>query len=161
MNKKPKVLFLSRGNAARSQIAEGLLRKMAGGRLEAASAGTEPSTLNQLAVEVMAEEGVDISQQKSNSVKELFRERFAYVVTIFDGAKERSAVFPFATNLERWSLSDPSSAGGSPEQKKSVFRQVRDQIRGKLEDFLKRLAEKQREQEAKAAALQNSRGRAA
>jgi arsenate reductase (thioredoxin) len=71
---KPKVLFLSKGNAVRSQMAEGFLRSFAGDHFETASAGTESTTINPLAVEVMAEDGIDISKRRSRTVRELFQD---------------------------------------------------------------------------------------
>ena len=79
MQKKPKVLFLSRGNATLSQMAEGFLRAMGGDRFEAASAGLEPGVPNPAAVEVMKEAGIDISGQKAKYVKESLKEHYGYV----------------------------------------------------------------------------------
>ena len=144
MAAKLKVLFLSKGNAVRSQMAEGFLHSFAGDHFETASAGTNTSTINSLAVEVMAEHGIDISKRRSKTVRELFRDYFAYVITFYDGATERSPVFPFTTNLLRWNLVDPSSAQGSAEEKKRTFRRVRDQIETNIREFLHQLDNKQR-----------------
>ena len=136
MQKKPKVLFLSRGNATRGQMAEGLLRSLAADRFDATSAGIEPGTLNPIAVEAMWEAGVDISRQQAKNVKELLKEHFAYVITVCDLARERAPIFPFTPNLVHWSIYDPESAQHSEEEKKNVFRRVRDEIRAKVESFL-------------------------
>ena len=136
MQKKPKVLFLSRGNATRGQMAEGLLRSLAADRFDATSAGIEPGTLNPIAVEAMREAGVDISRQQAKNVKELLKEHFAYVITVCDLARERAPIFPFTPNLVHWSIYDPESAQHSEEEKKNVFRRVRDEIRAKVESFL-------------------------
>ena len=136
MQKKPKVLFLSRGNATRGQMAEGLLRSLAADRFDATSAGIEPGTLNPIAVEAMREAGVDISRQQAKNVKELLKEHFAYVITVCDLARERAPIFPFTPNLVHWSIYDPESAQHSAEEKKNVFRRVRDEIRAKVESFL-------------------------
>jgi arsenate reductase (thioredoxin) len=93
---KTRVLFLCTGNSARSQMAEGYLRRAAGDRYEAMSAGIEPKGLNPLAVEAMREIGIDISQQKSKEVEELLGTNPAYVVTVCDNAKEKC---PAASNL--------------------------------------------------------------
>jgi arsenate reductase len=136
VQKKPKVLFLSRGNATRGQMAEGLLRSLAADRFDATSAGIEPGTLNPIAVEAMREAGVDISRQQAKNVKELLKEHFAYVITVCDLARERAPIFPFTPNLVHWSIYDPESAQHSEEEKKNVFRRVRDEIRAKVESFL-------------------------
>jgi arsenate reductase (thioredoxin) len=157
---KPKVLFLSKGNAVRSQMAEGFLRSFAGDHFETASAGTESTTINPLAVEVMAEDGIDISKRRSKTVRELFQDYFAYVITFYDGAKERSPIFPFTTNLLRWNLIDPGSAQGSGEEKKRTFRSVRDQIEMNIREFLQQVSDKERRSvwQRRVAGLDASRG---
>lgn len=133
---KPKVLFLSTGNATRSLIAEGFLRNLTGDRFEVASAGTEPSALNPLAGDVMKEAGIDISGQKPKSVAQSVKESFGYVIAICDTAKEKSPIFPFTLHLLHWSIADPNTAAGLPEQKTEVFRRVRDEIHGKVTEFI-------------------------
>jgi len=117
-------------------MAEGLLRSLAADRFDATSAGIEPGTLNPIAVEAMREAGVDISRQQAKNVKELLKEHFAYVITVCDLARERAPIFPFTPNLVHWSIYDPESAQHSEEEKKNVFRRVRDEIRAKVESFL-------------------------
>ncbi|MFY9731737.1 MAG: arsenate reductase ArsC [Candidatus Acidiferrales bacterium] len=142
MQKKPKVLFLSRGNATRSQMAQGFLRTLGGERFEATSAGIEPGKLNPMAIEAMHEAGTDISLQQAKDVKELLKEHFAYVITACDSARERAPIFPFTPNLVHWSVYDPETAEHSPEEKKEVFRRVRDEIRAKVESFLNETTKK-------------------
>src|SRR5580693_5907858 len=110
MDNKQKVLFLCTGNSARSQMAEGFLRQLAGDQVVAVSAGIEPVPVNPLAVEVMKEIGIDISGQRSKSVSEILKEHFAFVVGVCDIAKERCPVFPFAYKSVQWSLEDPAAA---------------------------------------------------
>jgi arsenate reductase len=136
VQKKPKVLFLSRGNATRGQMAEGFLRTLGSDRFEATSAGIEPGTLHPLAIEVMEEAEVDISHQQAKNVKDLLKEHYGYVITVCDSARERAPIFPFTPNLVHWSVYDPESARHSPEEKKVIFRRVRDEIRAKVESFL-------------------------
>lgn len=124
----PKVLFLCTGNSARSQMAEGYLRYVAGDNFEALSAGIEPKTLNPLAVEAMQEMGIDISHQKSKDVASLLGQRIPYVVTVCDNAKERCPIFPGACKFLHWSFEDPAEVTGSHDAKLQVFRRVRDQI---------------------------------
>jgi arsenate reductase (thioredoxin) len=138
---KPRVLFLSTGNATRSLIAEGFLRTLTGDRFDVASAGIEPSALSPLATEVMKESGVDISGQEPQSVAQSVKEHFGYVIAICDTAKERSPIFPFTLHLRHWSIVDPNTAGALPEQKTELFRCVRDEIKEKVKQFIADTAE--------------------
>ena len=90
MQKIPKVLFLSTGNSTRGLMAAGFLRTLAREQFQAASAGIEPGEPDPLAVEVMSEVGVDISGQKSKTVAESLKDHFAYVIVVYDSARERS-----------------------------------------------------------------------
>jgi len=134
---KTRVLFLCTGNSARSQMAEGYLRRAAGDRYEAMSAGIEPKGLNPLAVEAMREIGIDISQQKSKEVEELLGTNPAYVVTVCDNAKEKCPLFPGSFKSVHWDLQDPAGAEGGQEEKLAVFRRVRDEIATRIDhEFL-------------------------
>ena len=124
----PKVLFLCTGNSARSQMAEGYLRHVAGDRLQAISAGIAPKGLNPLAVEAMAEIGIDITKQTSKDVATLLGQHIPYVVTVCDNAKERCPIFPGTWKFLHWSLEDPAAAEGTPEERLAVFRRIREQI---------------------------------
>jgi arsenate reductase len=118
-------------------MAEGFLRHIGGDAFEAYSAGTEPGALNPLAVEVMAEEGIDISGQHAKSVDDFVQQQFDSVVTVCDDAREACPYFPNAVRSLHWSLPDPSRADGSGEEKRSaVFRAVRDAIRAHIEQFI-------------------------
>lgn len=130
---KKRVLFLCTHNSARSQMAEGLLNHLFGDRYEAYSAGTNPSGVNPLAVEVMREIGIDISRQRSKSLEEFEGMEFDYVVTLCDGAKEECPYFPGKRHIHR-SFPDPSSFEGSYEEKLELFRRVRDDIRRWIEE---------------------------
>jgi arsenate reductase len=133
---KAKVLFLCTGNSARSQMAEGYLRNLASSNFEPLSAGIEPKGLNPLAVEVMKEIGIDISQQTSKDVREFLGQAIPYVVTVCDNAKQRCPVFPRTYKFLHWSLEDPAEATGSHQEKLAVFRRVRDEIRQRIEQEL-------------------------
>jgi arsenate reductase (thioredoxin) len=135
-SQKPKVLFLSTGDATRSLIAEGFLRILTDDRFDVASAGVEPSALDPLATEVMKEAGIDISGQEPKSVAQSVKERFRYVIAICDTAKERSPIFPFTLGLSHWSIVDPNAAGALPEHRPEVFRRVRDEIKDKVKQFI-------------------------
>lgn len=132
---KPRVLFLCTGNSARSQMAEGCLRHLAGDRFEAFSAGTEPKGMNPLAVEAMRELGVDITGQRSKKVDEFVGQKLEWVVTVCDHAREHCPFLPAAHSLH-WSLEDPAAAQGTHTEKLTVFRKVRDQILGRIQDEL-------------------------
>lgn len=132
---KARVLFLCTGNSARSQMAEGFLRDIAGDRFEVFSAGTHPTRVNPLAIEVMSEVGVDISNHQSKNVGDFLKERITCVVTVCDQANERCPIFPFAFRKEHWSFEDPAAAQGTAEERKAVFRRVRDGIKERVQKF--------------------------
>ncbi len=133
---KTRVLFLCTHNSARSQMAEGLLRHLAGGRFEVMSAGTEATRVRPEAIAAMGELGVDISGQESKILECYLGERFDYVVTVCDAANEACPVFPGAKSRLHWSLRDPSQAVGDEEERLEVFREVRDEIRDRIEKEL-------------------------
>jgi arsenate reductase (thioredoxin) len=133
---KQRVLFLCTHNSGRSQMAEGLLRALAGDRFEAMSAGTEATHVRPLAIRAMRELGVDISGQESKTLDRYLREPFDYVITVCDDANEACPFFPGAANRLHWSFEDPSRAEGSEEERLAVFRSVRDRIRQRIEDDL-------------------------
>ncbi|HEX5423844.1 MAG TPA: arsenate reductase ArsC [Candidatus Acidoferrales bacterium] len=133
---KPRVLFLSTGDATRSPVAEGFLRSLTSDRFEVASAGVEPGALNPLASEVMKEAGIDISGQQPQRIAQSLRERFGYVLAICDTARERSPIFPFTLNFRHWSIVDPNTAVCLPDRGTEVFRRVRDEIKNKVKQFI-------------------------
>jgi len=130
---RSRVLFLCTHNSARSQMAEGLLRHMAGDRFEAMSAGIEATHVRALAVQAMEEIGVDISGQESKTPTRYLQEPFDYVITVCDDANEACPFFPGAGNRLHWSFEDPSRAEGSEEERLAVFRSVRDRIRDRVQ----------------------------
>jgi arsenate reductase (thioredoxin) len=133
---KTKVLFLCTHNSARSQMAEGLLRHLAGDRFEVMSAGTEATHVRPLAVQAMDELGIDISGQESKTLQRYLGETFDYVITVCDDANEVCPVFPGARRRLHWSFEDPAQATGSEEERRRVFQSVRDQIRERMEGEL-------------------------
>jgi len=133
---KPRILFLCTGNSCRSQMAEGLLRYLGDGHVDAFSAGTDPKGLHPLAVKVMAEVRIDISGQASKHVDAFAGQSFDFVITVCDRAKEQCPVWPGAPQRIHWSFEDPADASGSEEQRFAVFRRVRDEIRHRLRLFL-------------------------
>jgi len=135
MADKKRVLILCTGNSARSQMAEGLLRHDAGDRFDVESAGTKPDQVRPEAIAVMNELGIDISGHRSKSVDEFAGEKFDYVLTVCDKAKETCPIFPGHANRLHQNFEDPAAAQGSEAVRLGVFRQVRDQIRAYLRGF--------------------------
>ena len=135
MTGKKRVLILCTGNSARSQMAEGLLRHIAGDRFDVHSAGTIASFVRPQAIKAMQEIGIDISSHRSKPVDEFAGQQFDYVITVCDNAKHNCPVFPGKTERIHWSFADPAEATGSDEEITAVFRRVRDEIRRRLEDF--------------------------
>jgi arsenate reductase len=137
-----KVLFVCTGNSARSQMAEGFARHYGTGRVEAYSAGMEPSRLNPNAVAVMRERGVDISRQLSKGFDEALARGMDYVITVCGNADERCPVLPQEVHRLHWPLEDPARAQGTPEEILAVFRRSRDEIdtlcRGFIADVTRR-----------------------
>lgn len=126
---KNRVLFLCTHNSARSQMAEGILRHVAGDRCEVASAGSQPTSVHPLSVEVLAERGVDISGQRAKDVREVVGEEFDLVVTLCgDDAPGSCPFFPGGRMHEHTSFPDPASARGSEEEQREAFRRVRDAL---------------------------------
>ena len=131
-----RVLFLCTHNSARSQMAEGLLRHLAGDRYEAHSAGTEAMQVRPLAIRTMAELGIDISGQQSKALQRYVNEPFDAVITVCDDANEACPVFPGARRQLHWSLPDPAKATGTEAEQLVFYRAVRDAIRGRIEQEL-------------------------
>jgi arsenate reductase len=130
---RSRVLFLCTHNSARSQMAEGLLRHLAGDRFEAMSAGTEATRVRPLAIRAMEEMGIDISGQESKTLNRYLEEPIDYVITVCDDANEACPFFPGARSRLHWSFEDPSKVEGSEEQRLEVFRRVRDRIKDRVQ----------------------------
>ncbi|MEG6585708.1 arsenate reductase ArsC [Dendrosporobacter sp. 1207_IL3150] len=125
---KERVLFLCTHNAARSQMAEGLLRSLGGDKYEVYSAGTEPTLVNPYAVQVMAEIGIDISKHYSKSINEFRKTNFHHVVSLCDKTKEICS-FYYGYKTYEESFSDPSEFTGPDEEVLAQVRITRDKIR--------------------------------
>lgn len=134
--KKQKVLILCTGNSARSQMAEGLLRNIAGDRFDVESAGTRPSHVRPEAIDAMREIGIDISSHRSKSVDQFTSEKFDYIVTVCDNAKESCPIFPGDATRIHWSFDDPAAVIGTSTERIEAFRRVRDQIEERLVSFV-------------------------
>ena len=135
-----KVLFVCIHNSARSQMAEAFVNKYGNGEIIAESAGLEPGRLNPFVVEAMKDIGIDISANKTKSVFDFYTEgrRFDYVITVCDETSgEACPIFPGIAERLHWGFADPSSSGGTPEEKKQFTAEVRDQIETKIKEWLK------------------------
>jgi len=125
---KPKVLFICTANAARSQMAEGLLRAKYGDRYEVFSAGTRQSSVSSRAIAVMQEIGIDISRHRSKYLGEFRDTPIDIVVTVCNRAHELCPVFPYAKKSLHHGFRDPHACGGSDEEILAAYRSVRDEI---------------------------------
>ena len=137
---KARVLFICGHNSGRSQMAEAFLKDMAGDRIDVESAGLEPKTVNPLVIEVMQEIGFDLSQAKSDSVFDFFKEGRLYddVITVCDEtAAGQCPVFPGITKRFHWPFKDPEALTGIHEEKLIALREIRNQIKEKLTSWLK------------------------
>src|SRR5687767_15057443 len=132
MSDKRRVLILCTGNAARSQMAEGLLRHDAGDKFEVESAGVIATYVRPQAIEVMHEIGVDISGHRSKHADEFVGQDLDYIITVCDYAKETCPFFPGDAKRIHKNFTDPAMVEGDEETKLTVFRQVRDELRGWL-----------------------------
>lgn len=136
---KTKVLFVCIHNSARSQMAEAFLNTLAGEHFYAESAGLEPGVLNPYVVKVMKEKGIDISNNKIDSVFGFFKEgrSYDYVITVCDAAKaEKCPLFPGVTSRLNWSFPNPADFTGPYEDILEATRKVRDQIEVKIKKFI-------------------------
>jgi arsenate reductase len=135
---KTKILFICIHNSARSQMAEAWLNHTCGDFFTAQSAGLEPGSLNPLVVEAMREAGIDISGKKTHAVFDVFKsgQLFAYVITVCDETSaERCPIFPGPTRRLHWSFPDPSALTGNRAEKLQKVREIRDEIRQKVEEW--------------------------
>lgn len=136
--KRRRVLFLCTGNSCRSHMAEGLLRALGGERFEAFSAGAKPAGyVHPLAIKAMQELNIDISRHASKSLNVFEGQKFDQLITVCDNAREACPTYAGAENQLHWSFDDPAHTQGSEEQKMKVFRRVRDEMRSRIEEFVR------------------------
>ena len=134
--KKPLILVLCTGNSCRSHLAEGFLRRALGDTAIVASAGSKPAGyVHPLAIKVMAEEGIDISQHTSKHLNEFLDREVETVITVCGNADQACPMFPGQLNRHHWGFEDPAHATGTEEEQLAVFRGVRDQIRMVFEAY--------------------------
>lgn len=138
MNKK-RVLFICVHNSARSQMAEAFLKQIAGERFEVESAGLESGALNPVVVEVMKEAGIDISQNKTKSAFDLYKQgkQYDYVITVCHESQSGACpVFPGKGERLHWGFDDPSGFTGSLSGKIEKTRLIRDKIRDRIVEWI-------------------------
>lgn len=133
---KPTVLILCTGNSCRSHLAEGFLKAAAGDLLNVQSAGSKPAGyVHPLAIRVMQEVGIDISQHTSKHLNQFLDQKIETVITVCGNADQACPIFPGQVNRHHWGFIDPAHAQGSEEQILQVFRTVRDEIRRVFEAY--------------------------
>jgi len=135
---KKRVIFICIHNSARSQMAEAFLKQICGDTFEVESAGLEPGKLNPIVVQAMQEVGIDISRNPTKAVWDFVKagKTFSYVITVCDETSaERCPIFPGMATRLHWSFPDPSSFPGTPEEKLSKTREVRDTINQRVEEW--------------------------
>jgi len=130
------LLFLCTGNSCRSQMAEGFARAAAPAGMEIFSAGIDPRPVHAMAVRVMAEAGIDISDQRSKDLSQIPMDRIDTVVTLCSHAAANCPVFPGRVARLHWDLADPADAGGTEEERLAAFRAVRDTIKRLISDLI-------------------------
>jgi len=138
-----RVMFLCTGNSCRSQMAEGFARELGKGLLEPYSAGLMPKGVHQKAVAVMKEIGIDISQQKSKSINEELLKKMDVVITLCDNASESCPWTPPEIKRIHWPIKDPAHAVGTEEEIMNEFRKVRDEIKERVENFIREIRKAQ------------------
>jgi protein-tyrosine-phosphatase/DNA-binding transcriptional ArsR family regulator len=131
-----RVLILCTHNSARSQMAEGILRDLAGAAVEVESAGTEVTRVHPLAIATLAARGLDISGQRSKHLDEFVGQRFDYVITVCDNARESCPIFPGAPERIHWSIPDPSGVEGGENEKAAAFQRAADDLTVRLRYLL-------------------------
>jgi len=139
---KVKVLFVCIHNSSRSQMAEAYLKAIGGEEFHVESAGLEPGTLNPLVVQVMKEDGIDISQNKTKSAFDLYKQgkHYHYVITVCDESQaERCPIYPGVMQKIHWSFEDPSAFTGTLDEKLHKTRIVRDSIKTKITEWAKEI----------------------
>ena len=133
---KPTILILCTGNSCRSHLAEGILREAAGDTLNVQSAGSKPAGyVHPLAIQVMKEIGIDISDHRSKHLDEFLKQPVETVVTVCGNADQACPIFPGQVNRHHWGFYDPAKAEGTDEEKLAVFRRVRGEIKMVFEAY--------------------------
>lgn len=133
---KIKVLILCTANSARSQMAEGLLRHIAGDTVDVFSAGRAPSSVNPFAIKAMRARGIDIASHRSDHIEQYLDREFDFVITVCDSAAESCPVFPGRAERIHWSFPDPAAVTGDESAVLQSFNDIRDGLEKKLTQWL-------------------------
>ena len=133
---KPSILIVCTGNSARSQMAEGFMKKYLEDDFDITSAGLDPRPINPLAVQVMREVGIDISQHASKDIKRFLGQHFTYLITVCSNAEARCPIFPGVIYRLFWPFDDPAAFDGTAEAKLTKFREIRNQIDEKIRSWM-------------------------
>ena len=133
-----RVIFVCTHNSARSQMAEGMLRAWADDRFESFSAGTEATRVRPEAIEVMREIGIDISTQASKTLEPFLGQKFDWLVTVCDQAREACPTLPGVERQQHWSVDDPSAVKSDGPARLAAFRAARDDLASRIRDFIAR-----------------------
>ncbi|HET8999980.1 MAG TPA: arsenate reductase ArsC [bacterium] len=136
MQHRPRVLFLCTHNAARSQMAEGILRDLSRGTVDVSSAGTEPAGVHPLAARALRDMNIDVRRQRSKHVDEFAGQTFDVVVTLCDSARELCPVFPGDPERIHWSFPDPGAVAGTEEERLQAFKHTARELATRLRPFL-------------------------
>jgi arsenate reductase len=137
---KKKILFLCTGNAARSQMAEGLARAFHGDQLDVVSAGSRPAGwVHPLAIRALGEIGIDASDQTSKSAEPFIDQPFDVVVTVCDSAAQDCPLWPGAKRIEHWPIKDPSYGPDDPATRPDRFAATRDELKQRIDELVKTL----------------------
>ncbi len=146
---KTRGLFICTGNSARSQMAEAFLRHYAGDYFDVYSAGLEPRDINPYTIQVMDEIGFDLSGHYSKDVTQfVFKQAFGYVITVCARAEANCPIFPGITRRLSWPFEDPAAIQGSEAERLAKFREIRDQIDHRIQDWLREPGQPTSEQDA-------------
>lgn len=141
-DRKKTIYFLCTGNSCRSQMAEGFGKQLLGDRFHVYSAGIQAHGLNPKAVKVMAEKGIDISDQTSDIIDQKVLNSADYVITLCGDAKENCPLTPPHINRQHWGFDDPAQAKGTEAEIWAFFQRVRDQIEERIRQFAEETKEK-------------------
>ena len=137
MSKKEKIIFICTGNACRSQIAEGLMRKLAGDKFDVFSAGSNPSLVHPMSIKVMKEIGIDITSHTSDPISKFLSKNVNIVVTVCDNANKVCPVFPGKVERIHWSIKDPFKGWNSHPDDLVNFRKTREDLTARIKNLIK------------------------
>ena len=137
MTKKEKIIFICTGNACRSQIAEGIMRQLAGDKFDVFSAGSYPTKIHPMSIKVMNNIGIDISSHTSDPISSFLNENINIVVTVCDKANKACPVFPGKVERIHWSIEDPFRGWRSDPDDLVNFNKTRNDLNERIKNFLK------------------------